>query len=310
MKRLLNCSRLCIRAPVDHAKSAHEASAARRHHAAEHVNRVGSGKGWKGPALVLGILVVAIVAGMRWLNATGGEVTVNKALTSEDARHLESGRGQRGAVTLADSSHARIGSDSKLTLPTEFGVTLRTLQLTGTAVFSVAPGQQMPFSVRALNSVITATGTKFSVRAFEDDSIVTVSVDEGSVSVTAKGDTKGTDVAAGQTVRVGKDGTVETVDSIGRAVALGWVNDTIVFVDTPAKTALSELIRWFDLKASLADATLGERPVTMRVALGSSGDALSAFANAANLSIGFDKDDKVVLSDKPVVEKKGAAKKK
>lgn len=291
---------------VDHAKSAQDAIKARRHSAAEHVNRVSGDKGWKGPALVLGVLVLAIVAGMRWMSSTSGEIVISKALASEDARHLETSRGQRGAVTLADSSHARIGSDSKLTLPTEFGVTLRTLQLLGSASFTVAPGQELPFQVRALNSVITATGTQFSVRAFEDDSIVTVSVDEGSVSIVVAGEKKGTDVAAGQTARMNRDGTIQMVDAAARVLALGWVTDTIVFVDTPVKTALSELIRWFDLKASLSDAALGERTVSFRIALGSSGEALSTLTNAANLAIGFDKDDKVVLSDKPVAPAKGA----
>lgn len=296
---------------VDHDKVMAEAVAARRHHAAGGLNKVAgeSGKGWKGPALVLGGLAVVIIAGMQWLNATGGDHRVNKALTSEDARHLQLARGQRGNVTLADSSIAQIGSESQLTLPSEFGVTMRTLLVEGTAAFSVAPGQEMPFSVRAYDNTITATGTKFAVRAYDDDSSVVVGVDEGTVNVQTKENKKGTAVAAGETIRITHDGSITPMDANGRAMALGWTTDTLTFIDTPVKVVMAELSRFFDLKASLADPALGDRPLSLRIPLGSSGDALNAMTQAADLVIGFDKDDKVVLSAKPVDSMAGAKKK-
>ena len=54
---------------------------------------------------------------------------------------------------------------------------------------------------------------------------------------------------------------------------------------------LPELIRWYDLNASLANAALGQRRVSLKVGLQSSGDALKVLAAAANLAIGFDKED-------------------
>lgn len=297
---------------IDHEKVMADAVSARRHHAAGQLKSVagGGGRGWKGPALVLGALVVVIIFGMRWLSSTGGEAKIKSALASEDARHLASARGQRGNVTLADSSIAQIGSDSRLTLPLEFGVTMRTLRLEGSAAFTVSKGSEMPFSVRALNSIITATGTRFAVRAYEDDSLVFVGVDDGTVTVQAVGDKQTTTVSAGEGIRMTPDGTITPLDATARAVALGWETDTLVFVDTPVKVVLSELGRWFDLKAKLADPALGERLMSARIHLGSSGDALTEMTNAANLSIGFDKDDKVVLSDKPAAPVKPGAKKK
>ena len=282
---------------VDHAKAAGEVAAARKHHAAEHVNKVGKGRGWKGPAALIAVLGVVIVYGMMKLNEGGVEIAVSKALAAEDARTLSSQRGQRGTVDLSDGSKAKIGSDSKLRLPVEFGGTMRTLELTGAAAFTVAAGQPLPFTVRASNTIITATGTQFTVRWFEDESTVEVSVDEGSVSVRTK-DVKGeTSIVAGKAFRVTKDGTATEMDASARATAFAWVRDTLAFADMPVKQVLPELGRWFDLKASLADASLGERKVSLQIGMQSSGDALKMLATAAKLKIGFDKDDKVVLSD-------------
>jgi ferric-dicitrate binding protein FerR (iron transport regulator) len=296
-------------APTDHAKAVGEVAAARKHSAAQHVGKVGKGMGWKGPVMI-GVLAVVIIFGMKKLNEGGVEVAVTKALAADDARTLSSQRGQRGTVDLSDGSKAKIGSDSKLRLPVEFANTMRTLQLEGTAAFTVAAGQPLPFTVRAANVIITATGTQFTVRAFEEDSLVVVSVDEGSVSVRVKDKKGSNDVAAGKAISVKPDGTVQPMDDAQRAQLFAWVRDTLSFTDAPVKVVLPELIRWFDLKASLADAALGERKVSMVVGMQSSGDALKILSQAANLSIGFDKDEKVVLSDAGNAPAKGEKAKK
>ncbi len=283
--------------PVDHAKAVGEARASRKHHAAQHVKEVGTSRGWKGPAALIVVLGVVIVFGMRLMNEGGVEIAVTKALAADDARTLSSQRGQRGTVSLSDGSTAKIGSDSRLRLPIGFGGTMRTLELTGTAAFTVAADQPLPFTVRAGNAIVTATGTRFTVRAFEEDSAVVVNVDEGSVSVRAK-DVRGeTGVVAGKAVRIARDGSVTELDDATRGLTFAWVHDTLSFVDTPVRIVLPELLRWFDLNASLADAALGERKVSLKIGMQSSGDALKMLATAANLSIGFDKDEKVVLSD-------------
>jgi len=287
--------------PVDHARAMSESNAARKHHAAEHVHSVGRTRSWIGPAVILVAAVAAIVGVMRWFGASGEEVAATQGLEADNARTLSSARGQRGNVTLNDGSTARIGSESRLRLPSEFGGRLRTLELFGTAMFTVAAGRPQPFVVRAANAIVTATGTVFTVRAFEDDSVVYVGVNEGSVSVRVKDERGATAVPAGKALRLSRDGSVQLLDDAAQHQALSWANDTLVFVDAPVREVLPEMIRWFDLKAALADPALGARKVSLRLGLQSRGDALKALAGAAMLSIGFDKDDSVLLSDSVAV---------
>ena len=161
--------------------------------------------------------------------------------------------------------------------------------------------------VRAANATITAGGTTFAVRAFDDEQAVIIAVDEGTVSVSVKDQSGHTDVAAGSAVRVARDGSTQTVDVVERTRMLGWLRDSLSFTNEPVRTVLQELNRWFDLKASLGDAALGDRPVTMRVSLESSGNALKALASAAKLSVGFDAKQQVVLRDAPVPTTSSAA---
>jgi ferric-dicitrate binding protein FerR (iron transport regulator) len=267
----------------------------RKQLAAEHVQSIAKPRHWKVPAAVVVVAAIAIVGVMRWLDKTGAESAATKALLSSDARTLASARGQRGTTTLSDGSVARIGAESRLRLPEEFGTTMRTLELDGTANFVVAPGKPLPFVVRAANAEITATGTEFAVRAFEDDSAVVVSVTEGAVAVRVRDGGESSILKAGEAVRVTPDGKFTPLSAESRAASMAWLRDTLEFVNVPVRIALPELNRWFDLKTTLADPTLGDRVVSLRIALASRGDALKALADAAQLSIGFDKDEHVVL---------------
>ena len=287
-------------APVDHDAAVRASFEASKHHAAEHVQHVARTRPWKGPAVGVVILALAIVGGSRLMSSAGAEIAVKKAIAAEDARTLSAAPGQRGSVDLADGTKARIGSDSRLRMPAAFGATMRTAEVEGTVSFTVAAGQPLPFTIWAGNAIVTATGTRFTVRAFPDEQSVVVGVDEGSVSVRMKDMGDATDVAAGQVIRVTPDGRVIALDAAARDVALAWVRDSLVFTDTPARVVLSELSRWFSLGATFADSSLGSRPVTMRLGIESSGDATAAFAKAAGFSIGFNAQDKVVLSAAPV----------
>ncbi len=286
--------------PTDHTEALNETMAAKKQHAAAHVQSVATAGGWQKPAVLLVVAAAVIVVLMRWVDASSEEVAATQALAAENARTVSSARGQRGNVTLNDGSTARIGSDSRLTMPAEFGGLVRTLELNGTAMFTVAPAQDQPFVVRARDVIVSATGTVFTVRAFDEDSVVYVGVDEGSVTVRSRTVRGETALPAGKALRVKRDGSVEMLDEASRQLALAWVHDTLVFTDAPVKQVLPELGRWFDLQAALADPALGDRTVSLRVGLESSGEALRMLAAAARLSVGFDQDDKVVLRDSVV----------
>lgn len=296
-------------APIDHTQALRDAQAASKAHAAAHVQKVARKRGWVGPTILIGVVGVAIIGAMKWADATGSDYAATKALQSSEARAVSASRGQRGKSTLNDGSVARIGSDTKIKIPSAFGTTLRTLEVAGAASFQVAPGQAEPFVVRAGNAIITATGTQFGVRAFDDDSSVIVGVDEGTVSVRVKDESGDTPLAAGKALIVSRDGKVTPLDDNTRDQAFAWMRDSLVYTNVPVSVVLPELNRWFDLKAKLGDPSLGARAVTLRVGLSSSGEALKLLAQAASLSIGFDKDEKVVLSDNPTPPAKPSPKK-
>ena len=283
---------------IDHAKAAEEARATKRAHAKEHVERVAGQPKWMLYGGIAVVAVAAIIGVQRFLDKAGSEVAVERALKSDEVQNLTSGKGQRGTLTLRDGTKAAMGSETRLAIPAEFGSTQRTIQLDGTATFTITPSadtKAIPFSVRAGEVTVTATGTVFTVRNYTEDQAVVVQVTEGSVTLTDRSSGTTQSVQAGSAVRFAK-GAITPLDGVARDVALAWTRDSIVFDNAPLKTVVPELVRWFGINAALIDDSIGDRPVSMRIALASSGDATKALTEAANLTISFGKDDRIEFS--------------
>ncbi len=286
-----------LHTPVDHEAAVREARDAQRVHAREHVERVVDRPRWM---LYVGFAAVALVVlffGQRMLDVMSRESALDAALTSTDAQVLSSGNGQRGALTLRDGTRAMLGSATRLRVPSAFGNTLRTISLEGTATFTPTPAAShprgLPFAVRAGATTLTAQGTVFSVRHFPGEDGSVLSVAEGAVELRHRANGSTLRVEAGQAVRFTEAGVITPLDVSARDVALAWTRDSIVFNATPLRLVLPELVRWYGMNATIADSSLLDRPVTMRIPLTSSGEATDALTRAAGLAIQFGKNDRI-----------------
>lgn len=279
---------------VDHALAAEEARTMKRAHARAHVERVAAKPRWLLYVVIALVVVVAIAAGQRLIDRASVDVAVDKALKGENAQGLSSGRGQRGMLSLRDDTKVRLGSDTRLVIPAAFAISQRTVQLEGTATFTVSPTSvsPAPFAVRAGSLTITATGTVFTVRNFAEERAVSVDVSEGRVELRDRETGATQSLSAGEAIRFA-GGTFTPLSGAARDVAMAWTRDSIVFDQAPLKTVVPELVRWFGMNAKLVDESVADRPVSMRIALNSSGEATKALTEAANLTITFGKDDRL-----------------
>lgn len=86
-------------------------------------------------------------------------------------------------VQLSDGSTVRLSPHSRLSYPADYGQQNRIVFLQGEATFDVAKNARKPFFVYAGEVTTKVLGTKFVVRSFERDPKVTVTVQQGQVSV-------------------------------------------------------------------------------------------------------------------------------
>lgn len=262
------------------AAMSRERSDRSRHEAAAHIAEM------ERPAsrvpLIAGVLLgaLAVIALIAALNNVNPEASLSRALASEEASPLVSGRGQRARVSLEGVDAIVLGAESRLVVPPRFE-DLRGVGLEGTASFELPEGQRLIVQAGAAR-VISEGASAFAVSARPGEELV-VRVDSGAVSVDAGGESR--DLAAGESLAVGIDGTSRDASRELTDEALAWTGDSLLVSERPLSEVLPELARWYALDLWVSDSALLDRPVTLRAGLGSSGAVLKALEESAGVVV-------------------------
>jgi transmembrane sensor len=92
-------------------------------------------------------------------------------------------KGSRSFITLTDGSTVWLNSGTKLRYQSNFGQKSRDLYLEGEAYFVVAKNPDMPFRVKTSGVSITALGTAFNVKAYNDEGVIETTLEKGEVRI-------------------------------------------------------------------------------------------------------------------------------
>ena len=223
---------------------------------------------WAVAAGVAAVAVLATGAGWHWLG--------------RDATDFRTAVGERKPVVLADGTRVVLNTDTRLR--SEIGSSGRGARLDqGEAYFEVAHDAAHPFVIDAGDCTVTVLGTKFDVR--RDGGTVRVTVVEGKVRVTPRGDAAGDH----QVVLVADDSAVATTVSaivahrsaVDTAHALTWRSGRLSFDDTTLEAVALEFNRYNARKLVVE----GDRAAGIRI--GGSFDATNLEAFAHLLHTGF-----------------------
>ena len=167
---------------------------------------------------------------------------------------------QKMQITLSDGTLILLNSGSFLKFRKTFSDSIRQVFLAGEAFFDVAHDER-PFVVITENAITTVLGTKFNVRARDEETRVIVK--EGRVLLksthTENGDVILSEGQMSQITRNVSPEPPETVDTDNR---LGWLENKLVFVKTPLRNILGELERYYDISIESMDKELDEKTIT------------------------------------------------
>jgi ferric-dicitrate binding protein FerR (iron transport regulator) len=143
-----------------------------------------------------------------------------------------------------------------------------------------------------------------TVRAYPEDSAVTVWVKGGTVTVRV-GDSTHT-VAAGKALRVDKSNAVSepTQDQLDEAIS--WNDHKVTIVNQQLRDVLPQLKRWYGLDIKVLDLPLLDRPVTLRASADSPREAISAVEKSADVKFGYMEKTMIFKDARPAA--KGAKK--
>jgi ferric-dicitrate binding protein FerR (iron transport regulator) len=225
-------------------------------------------RSWTTLSRIAAAIVIAAGAGALWYARQGvrdGRVAHYQLVA------------QNGRVTsarLSDGSRVTLAAGSVLDVPREFGRE-RDVTLVGQAYFEIAHDSTRPFRVHTRGTLTRVLGTKFDVRAYPEDSDVTLLVTEGRVQFGVDGAARGRGRAAstpasvpavtltpGDRARLEPGGQLRVEHGVAVDRELAWMEGRLVFVDAPLSTVAREVERWYDVHIVVADTSLASAPVT------------------------------------------------
>jgi hypothetical protein len=134
-------------------------------------------------AAAVSILICLVIFFAPSLHSFDGDSSL--AHSEGDYEIIENQSDAEKLIMLSDSSVITLSPGSEIRVSPTFGERDRQVQLSGGAFFDIYRDESKPFFVVANEIVTRVLGTSFSVKAFPNDSDITVAVASGKVSVYA-----------------------------------------------------------------------------------------------------------------------------
>lgn len=205
--------------------------------------------GWlRYAAAVVAVIAVGFFSykgGQSQLEASLGEIVV------------EAPQGSRSEMVLPDGTKVWLNAGSKISYSQTFGYTVRLVRLEGEGYFEVAHNEQLPFSVESGNVRVKVLGTKFNVRDYPSDAEASVSLAEGSVSMSSMRMASTERVLTpGQRATVNKESGRIRVDDYEVANAIQWTNGILVFDGESLRDIVNDLERCYNVRITVKTPSL------------------------------------------------------
>ena len=160
-------------------------------------------------------------------------------------------RGGQFSLNLEDGTKVLLNSDSKIKYPVKFikGKNRQVELLYGEAFFDVSSSQNnngSEFIVSTKTQKINVLGTKFNIKAYSEDDIITTTLVEGKVKV---GNGKNQILLSpNQQSKVNSNSPVINVSDVDVSQQISWINGLFSFNDTSLEDIMHTLSRWYDLE--------------------------------------------------------------
>lgn len=165
----------------------------------------------------------------------------NAAVDSETFNVMETPKGGKYTIGLADGTKITLNAASSLKFPVSFKGAERMVELTGEAYFEVAKDKKHPFIVKSGKERIQVLGTQFNVNNYADEGSVKTTLLEGSVMINDK-----TILKPGEQAVFSIAGL--RVNQVDTELAVAWKNNKFMFERARIQDIMKMVERWYDVE--------------------------------------------------------------
>lgn len=155
-------------------------------------------------------------------------------------------------VTLPDGSEVWLNSGSSISYPKRFTDNKRNIQLTGEAYFKVSSDKSNRFDVSTSNGLqVSAYGTEFNVKAYEDEDKIEATLAKGHIEVTQTGQPVYKSLQPGEQAVFYKNNNKIEVDRVNLAAETSWKDGKMIFRRANMNEIVKRLARHFNVDIKL-----------------------------------------------------------
>lgn len=168
-------------------------------------------------------------------------------------------KGERVTIPLSDGSIIFMNSDSRLTYPQFFSDSVRLVELTGEAFFSVKSNANQPFIVKTGNSFTEVVGTEFNIR-FRNNRL-NVIVTKGKISLYDESRQERISVNKGELITYDDSSGFSHPRKVDIRPYIAWRENKLAFIKSPFTEVLNEIERQFNVNITIKN--LGSKNKTL-----------------------------------------------
>ena len=204
--------------------------------------------------------------------------------------------GQRIEITLPDGSRVWLNSGARIEYPVVFKKNLRSVKLSGEALFDVRHDAECPFEVETFATKINVLGTKFNVIADETYGRFSAALLQGRIKVTNLLDPRRQEIVMKPDDIVNLSNGRLFVETIRDPEALCWTEGLVRISGLPFDELMAKFEQVFDVKIVIARNSIpdiGKSSGKIRVNDGIE-NALHILQYAADFSFEKDEETNVV----------------
>lgn len=159
--------------------------------------------------------------------------------------------GEKKHFLLPDGSEIWLNAGSTVEYPKTFTDNRRLVRLDGEAYFSVKKDASKPFIVETSQITVKVLGTKFNVKAYADDAIVTATLTSGKVEVTPPSHSPQI-LKPNEQLTYDKNTSDIIITEIPTADTDSWVNGKLIFSNASFAEILHTLERRYNVAINIA----------------------------------------------------------
>lgn len=204
----------------------------------------------------------AVAAVLLPIFAVGGiYYYINWQHDSQIATTIRTEKGRLATVDLPDSSHVTINSRSNLHYSVaDFTKRGRHVNFEGEAFFEVARNEGRPFVIHTKELDVTVHGTTFNLKAYDNADRASLSLLEGSVTMTAKKTEQSIRVQPGQTATFDyKTGSFSVSETEANDNLLAWRDGLLRFNSESLPAIVSKIEEVYNCEITYSKPATDER---------------------------------------------------